>query len=537
MKKLGAFILIYFIIPVVCFAISALEKENFRMWYDNARYYFTHKKNYFKALECIERALKILPDDIKALRLARLIRKKLKLGQPVSALAKEQSDGWVRRGIYEYKVKKNYKKALTYLEKAVIFNPENKVALDYIKRIREASKFSFKKDIKVEKAIDYYLEARNFLIKEKWGKAKEALLKGIKSDPSNIKIFLLLLHLTIRFPDLKTEKEMALAFFKYFKLAKLKHEDKERLIEELDCIKNIDNLTFILKKVRRDEAIRRFFLDSSNLFLIKNKPVKVVNYIKRRSIPLDVLDMDALIAAGYLKKKLKCPKGGVYFINKFGNVECSYHGLVKDIKDISPSSKKEKVIIRNITRLNTLISEAKSFLKQKRYKKALESFKRALKIKRNISEIHKNIGKIYFILKDFQQAIIYYKKAVKLNPADAEALVSLGRLYALSGRYKVAIDEFKKSLEVKKDSEVLYDLGVLYYRENQLSLALSKLKEAKKIDPSLIGADYYIGLIYLKRKNLEKSLKVFKNLLKKLKSSSSLYRKVKRLADLIEYAK
>jgi tetratricopeptide (TPR) repeat protein len=74
---------------------------------------------------------------------------------------------------------------------------------------------------------------------------------------------------------------------------------------------------------------------------------------------------------------------------------------------------------------------------------AIQSCKKAIRIKFDYAEGHLDLGAAYFHTGRFEEAIDSYKRAVRLKPSRAEVHLNLGMAYLKSGDRGSAVEEYK----------------------------------------------------------------------------------------------
>ncbi len=137
--------------------------------------------------------------------------------------------------------------------------------------------------------------------------------------------------------------------------------------------------------------------------------------------------------------------------------------------------------INNIEEAKKLYQEGKKALKEGDYKKANEFFKKAERVlkkgesekekikfsketKKKIDEIKllKEANKAYYE-KDFDKAMSLYEKLLNSVKENSNLHYNLGVIYLRKGKYKKAIEEFKKATQINpENADAYYNLGIIY---------------------------------------------------------------------------
>ena len=92
-----------------------------------------------------------------------------------------------------------------------------------------------------------------------------------------------------------------------------------------------------------------------------------------------------------------------------------------------------------------------------------------------------NIGNIYFAQKKFKDAIEKFKKATAINPAHSFAYNNIGLAYKKLGNFNEALKFYKKAIDSNKDfvdGHVNY--GTLLLLTNNLDLGFEEYEWRKK---------------------------------------------------------
>ncbi len=124
------------------------------------------------------------------------------------------------------------------------------------------------------------------------------------------------------------------------------------------------------------------------------------------------------------------------------------------------------------------------------YQKAVDFFKRAIRVDPNFSEAYNNVGYAYEKTGRFNDAIDSYKKALSnlmyQNPE--KAYNNLGRVYYRLGRYDDAIDAYKEALKRFPDFHLpYYGLALCFNAKGQYGDAAAAITRAIELDPLYKG--------------------------------------------------
>lgn len=110
----------------------------------------------------------------------------------------------------------------------------------------------------------------------------------------------------------------------------------------------------------------------------------------------------------------------------------------------------------------------------------------------------------------YEQAISAFAKAIELKPDLTDAHFLLAQTYIRQGNMAEAIRRVEASKILSPfDIGIAFQLGVLYYQNNQLNNAESEFLRAVSLNPNYSNAHYFLGLIYSKEKNKSKAIEEF----------------------------
>lgn len=114
-----------------------------------------------------------------------------------------------------------------------------------------------------------------------------------------------------------------------------------------------------------------------------------------------------------------------------------------------------------------------------------------------------------------EQEMRLYADDLSKHPTDPLANYGYGLLLARSGRFNEATNHLKKTLAQRAfDSQVLIDLGRVYFQGGNFAESLETLKGAMAIDPGNPDGLYYLGRTYLAQKKSAEATAAFEELIK-----------------------
>ena len=144
------------------------------------------------------------------------------------------------------------------------------------------------------------------------------------------------------------------------------------------------------------------------------------------------------------------------------------------------------------------IQRANIYSKKDQHQKAIDTFKEAIKIADDCSEIHSLIGMEYLFLNEYEQAKTHFMKCVDLDIEDYSSLYNIIYCFEFLNQTKQAIKYLNWYLDQNPYCEVAWhQLGKQYLEEKELQKALTAF------DFAVISDDMFIGAYLEKAKVLE----------------------------------
>jgi tetratricopeptide (TPR) repeat protein len=252
-----------------------------------------------------------------------------------------------------------------------------------------------------------------------------------------------------------------------------------------------------------------------------------------------ILLIDVLAQTKYAEETLGLILGGVYTaLNDGQKARETYNKVLK----IHPGSEEACVFLAKSYSLEAKYDSAhkllnkcnkrkgtkaifsyykgKVYIKQGKFKKAISSFKKALKADPRYHQAAMAMGLIQEEKDNTNGAIRIYQKFLKTDPVSYPVLSRLVQVMFAAEKFKEVLPyaETLSSLD-PSDLNLRVRLGILYTDAKEFSQAIGVFKEILAAVPTSDKVLYYLGSLYQQTKDLEKALSSYA----KIQEDSSLF--------------
>lgn len=113
------------------------------------------------------------------------------------------------------------------------------------------------------------------------------------------------------------------------------------------------------------------------------------------------------------------------------------------------------------------------------FNEAIQEYNAAIAINDKISDLHLALGYNYYLLNEYDQAVQSYLQAYALNPTDPTPPYEISRTYATVGDFSQSVQYADQAVKTNpEDPKLRGNLGVMYYKNNQLPEAIRQLELA-----------------------------------------------------------
>jgi tetratricopeptide (TPR) repeat protein len=145
-----------------------------------------------------------------------------------------------------------------------------------------------------------------------------------------------------------------------------------------------------------------------------------------------------------------------------------------------------------------LIDQATTFFYTQQYEKAIAPLKQVLARDSQNLAAHHLLGKVYFMLRQFDKSVIELGLALKLAPTDFDIGYTLALAYLKKKELAPARQIFNRLLQHRGNKPEVHILIGRAYRETEyLDEAIDEFKKTIALNPKHPGAHYCLGLSYL----------------------------------------
>lgn len=180
-----------------------------------------------------------------------------------------------------------------------------------------------------------------------------------------------------------------------------------------------------------------------------------------------------------------------------------------------------------------LLVEADYYLLNDLPEVSLQKLEEANEILSNEPVIQFALAEVYFTIADFNHAISYYENLIAEGFDEISGTLlsaRLGNAYLMTGEYKESAKYLKEALTLKDDPELYYQLGFVYFNQEQYEKAIDSFEKAKLLDPTLIAIYLLQSEAHEKLNQLDEALKVLEEAITINEMSTELYLAAAELA-------
>lgn len=143
------------------------------------------------------------------------------------------------------------------------------------------------------------------------------------------------------------------------------------------------------------------------------------------------------------------------------------------------------------------------------------------------------LAEVYFTMSDFKNAIKYYEMLTEEGFDEMAGTLLSGRLgdaYLMIGNYKESAEYLTEALTFKDDPEVFYQLGFVYFNQEEYEKAIESFEKAKVLDPSLSAVYLLQSEAHEQLNQIDEALNVLEEAISVNEMNTELYLAAAELA-------
>lgn len=125
-------------------------------------------------------------------------------------------------------------------------------------------------------------------------------------------------------------------------------------------------------------------------------------------------------------------------------------------------------------------------------------------------DIYRNMSNKYLNKQNNQKAIPLLKKVIELNPDDAESKYQLGSIYFAQEDYEGANACFDEAIQLNPDNpDYHFAIGLTYEKKELFDEAVTSLQKAAELNPENPEVYYRLGIIFDFQEKYKEAVKFF----------------------------
>lgn len=136
------------------------------------------------------------------------------------------------------------------------------------------------------------------------------------------------------------------------------------------------------------------------------------------------------------------------------------------------------------------------------------------------------LGELLFSAGNYKEAITHYEKLIVANHVEFAGISLNGRLgnaYAATGDLESAISYLEEAIEHKKTSDLLFQLGLIYFQKEDVDHSTRLFLQVKEQDPSYSSVYSYLAKGFMAQKEYKQALENVEEGLMYDKQNAGLY--------------
>lgn len=156
--------------------------------------------------------------------------------------------------------------------------------------------------------------------------------------------------------------------------------------------------------------------------------------------------------------------------------------------------------------MENILAQAKTFHQNKKYNKAISSYKIWLEKNPEDVDVWHYLGRALYEFEQDQESLVALQQALSINDQHVPTLSFLGEVYFQKENLEKALEYFSQVVDLGTfDQNVLLRVGQIFYKKREWEKAKLSFQEVLKSDGKNILALNFLGQTFLETQNLEKA--------------------------------
>ena len=156
-----------------------------------------------------------------------------------------------------------------------------------------------------------------------------------------------------------------------------------------------------------------------------------------------------------------------------------------------------KALAINPNSLKGRLRYSELLMQSRNFTAALEQLQRIITIDPLSSLLYTRIGRLFYLMREYDNALSYLNDALDLDSNNHEALALRGAVYSDVGCYSKAIEDYEGCLQVEHHTELQGRIAVVYAKQNKYDKACKLLDTLKNMPDHTPGRSVSLAHIYL----------------------------------------
>lgn len=162
----------------------------------------------------------------------------------------------------------------------------------------------------------------------------------------------------------------------------------------------------------------------------------------------------------------------------------------------------------------TLLQKGEKLAQEGQADKAIDCCTQVIAQDPDNGAAYRQLGDIYFDLKQFETASEHYGKTIELKPKFPYPYFRLGQIYKHQEKWADSVDSFQKAITLKPNNPWFHKaLGEVYLTQERFNEAEAAFQTTIELKPDIQDAYFRLGVAQQKQKKLETAIASFESFL------------------------